>query len=85
LLLHVCVHFPNYTMLHTRRLQTNNYTFECIAGITVKFTGEAECQWTETTSVYRNGKSKREAKLYRGYEKYFENSDTVFGSTGEFI
>jgi hypothetical protein len=66
-------------------LQTNNYTFECIVGITVKFTGEAECQWTETTSVYRNGNPEGEATLYRGYEKYFENSETVFGGTGELI
>jgi N-glycosylase/DNA lyase len=71
-------------MLCTRRLQTNNYTFECIVGITVKFTGEAECQWTET-SVYRNGKTEREATIYRGYEKYFENSETLFGGTGELI
>ena len=63
-------------MLHPRRLQSNNYTFECIVGIIVKFKGEAECRWTES----EDGQSDTH---YRGYEKYFENSETVFGGTGE--
>jgi hypothetical protein len=72
-------------MLHLRGLQSNNYTLECIIGIAVKFTGEAECQWTETKRVSRDGDSETEGTLYRGYEKYFENSETVFGGNGELI
>ena len=72
-------------MLHPGRLQSNNYTFECIVGITVKFKGEAECKWTETRTLSRNGRSETVYIDYRGYEKYFENSNTVFGGTGELI
>jgi hypothetical protein len=72
-------------MLNPRRLQTNNYTIECIVGITVKFKGEAECKWTERRTAMRNGKSQTVSTHYRGYEKYFENSQTVFGGTGKLI
>jgi hypothetical protein len=72
-------------MLHPRRLQTNNYTIECIVDITVKFKGEAECKWTETTTETINGKSETVSSNYRGYEKYFENNQRVFGGTGKLI
>jgi hypothetical protein len=61
----------------------NNHTFECILGIIVKFKGEAECKWTERRTVTRHGKSETVTRHYRGYEKYFENSNRVFGGTGE--
>jgi len=59
------------TQYYIPELQSNSYTFECILGITVKFKGEAECKWIEDKTTKR------------GYEKYFENSNTVFGGTGE--
>ena len=59
------------TQYYIPELQSNSHTFECILGITVKFKGEAECKWIEDKTTKR------------GYEKYFENSNTVFGGTGE--
>jgi hypothetical protein len=64
-------------MLHTRRLQSNNYSFELIVGITVKFKGESECRWA--SGVGGN------STTYSGYEKYFEYYQTVFGSTCKLI
>ena len=64
-------------------MQSNNYTFECIVGITVKFKGEAECRWSESRTVSTDGNSQTESTHYRGYEKYFTNNETVFGGTGE--
>jgi hypothetical protein len=70
---------------HTRRFQSNNYTSVCIVGIIVKFKGEAECNWTESTTVQRDGKSETETTHYRGYESYFDNSEKVFGGSGKLI
>jgi hypothetical protein len=64
-------------MLHTRRQQANNCSFECIVGITVTFRGESQCSFPESiVDIYRP---------YTGYDKYFENSQTVFGGTGKLI
>lgn len=53
-----------------------------LRSIIVKFKGEAECKWTERRTVARNGKSETVTTHYRGYEKYFENSEKVFGGSG---
>jgi hypothetical protein len=63
---------------------SNKYTFlYALLGIIVKFKGEAECKWTESHTVRRNGKSETETRHYRGYEKYFENHVKVFGGPGK--
>lgn len=57
-----------------------------IAGILIKFKGEANVQWTETESRKNSDGTTEEYTVYfQGNEKYFESKYHLVGGHGKYM
>ncbi|KAJ4443541.1 hypothetical protein ANN_05214 [Periplaneta americana] len=57
--------------------------YNVVCSIVIKFKGEAECHWSETRTVRRNGRNHTHTVHYRGHELYFDNRVKLFGGSGD--
>ncbi|XP_069691683.1 arrestin domain-containing protein 17-like isoform X2 [Periplaneta americana] len=65
------------------RLLVNTDSPKKLRSIVIKFKGEAECHWSETRTVRRNGRNHTHTVHYRGHELYFDNRVKLFGGSGD--
>ncbi|PNF44086.1 hypothetical protein B7P43_G16231 [Cryptotermes secundus] len=75
-----CTFFSGQTV--SGRLVVELDAPEYLSSILVKFRGEANCSWSETNTIRRNGNDETQTTTYTDNDLYFEKHMTLFGGSG---